>query len=52
LFSLLDLDNLLGLLMSAKSGSEGSGEFGSQELSSLSRVGVQVTSQSGSLLLV
>jgi hypothetical protein len=52
LLSLLNLEDLLGLLMSAQSGSEGSGELGSQELSSLAWVGVEVSSQSRSLLLI
>ena len=34
LLSLLNLDDLLGLLVEAQSGSEGSGQLGSQELSS------------------
>jgi hypothetical protein len=50
--SFLDLGDLLGLLVHAQSGSEGSGKLGSQELSSSGGVLVQVASQGSSLLLV
>jgi hypothetical protein len=52
LLSFLNLGNLFGLLVEAQSGSEGSGEFGSKELSSSGRVLMEVASKSGSLLLV
>ena len=52
LFSLLDLEDLLSFLVSWESGSEGSGEFGSKELSSFSWGSMEVTSKSGSLLLI
>lgn len=52
LFSLLDLEDLFSFLVSWESGSEGSGEFSSKELSSFAWGSVEVTSKSGSLLLV
>jgi hypothetical protein len=52
LFSLSDLNDLLGLLVQAQSGSEGSSEFGSKELSSSGGVLVEVSSKDSSLLLV
>lgn len=52
LFSLLDLEDLFSFLVSWESGSEGSGELGSEELSSFFWASMEVTSKSGSLLLV
>ena len=52
MLSFLDLDDLFGLLVEAQSGSEGSGELGSKELSSSGRVLMEVASERGSLLLV
>ena len=52
MFSLSDLNDLLGLLVDAQFGSEGSSEFGSKELSSSGGVLVEVCSKDSSLLLV
>jgi len=48
----LDLEDLSGFLVLAESCSEGSGELGSKELGSSGGVLMEVSSQSGSLLLV
>lgn len=52
LFSLLDFEDLFSFLVGWKSGSEGSGEFSSKELSSFAWWSVEVTGKCSSLLLV
>ena len=52
MLSFLNLGNFFGLLVGTQSSSEGSGEFGSKELSSSGRVLMEITGENGSLLLV